>query len=468
MLKRLIQLFIRTNGRKPNNLEMILLKQKATKQAVDERKIVSMVDRQPVNPNKPILGGMNVPETESEILKRIKNQNKEAVKNWPEKKAYGGIAGMLGEPTYADDNHRVPYDSGNMVLPKEKPTALHWLDTLNSKAAYNTLGPRTYFEKVAKFATEAKDKGDISNRQFMEIMQPFFGKGGETLTRKIDEEREYLDEYQTGGRVPFKKGHSAGRRNFLKGIAALATVPIIGKYFKWAKPLAKSSKVLTSVPIKDISGMPAWFKPLVNKVIKEGKEIESGAERVITHKTKLPNSKTDVYVEQDLVSGDVSVQIGTGKHGWSSGQHGQPVSLQYTAPQHYPTHTEAAKIDAFRKPATSSDLGHFRGTQDLSNKKTKPEFWVEEAEFTGGHPENIKFEESTFEKFGEHGSDFSEVEMFATGKVKKVKPTKKAEKTEFESGKAEADAERYWEEHGDYASGGRVPSSGGLAGMLGE
>ena len=82
MLQKLIQLFIRSHGRKPNSLEMILLKQKATKQAVDERKIVSMVDRQPVNPNKPILGGMNVPETESEILKRIKNQNKEAVKNW--------------------------------------------------------------------------------------------------------------------------------------------------------------------------------------------------------------------------------------------------------------------------------------------------------------------------------------------------------------------------------------------------
>ena len=51
--------------------------------------------------------------------------------------------------------------------------------------------------------------------------------------------------------------------------------------------------------------------------------------------------------------------------------------------------------------------------------------------------------------------------MFATGKVKKSKPTKKAERTEYESGKAEADAEAYWDEHGDYASGGRVPLGGG-------
>ena len=84
----------------------------------------------------------------------------------------------------------------------------------------------------------------------------------------------YLLAEDSNQRVPLKDGHSPGRRIFLKGIAALATVPIIGKYFKWAKPLAKSSKVLTSVPIKSgADGMPLWFKPLVNKVIKEGDDV---------------------------------------------------------------------------------------------------------------------------------------------------------------------------------------------------
>ena len=166
--------------------------------------------------------------------------------------ASGGIAGMLGEPTYSDDNHRVPYDSGNMVLPKEKPKALNWLNTLDSKAAYNTLGPRTYFDMVAKFATEAKDKGDISNRQFMEIMQPFFGKGGETLTRKIDEEREYLDEYQTGGRVPFGGGgFNAARRLFLKTIGAGAAG--VGAAKSGLFGLLKGSK---SAVVKDLTSIP--------------------------------------------------------------------------------------------------------------------------------------------------------------------------------------------------------------------
>ena len=57
-----------------------------------------------------------------------------------------------------------------------------------------------------------------------------------------------------------------------------------------------------------------------------------------------------------------------------------------------------------------------RETEEVSGKgmKTKDEFMVEEAEFTGGHPENIKFEESVQFRYGDHGSDFSEIEQYAT------------------------------------------------------
>ena len=159
--------------------------------------------------------------------------------------------------------------------------------------------------------------------------------------------------------------------------------------------------------------MPYWFKPLVNKVIKEGTEVGSGAERVIVHKSKLPNSKTDLYVTQELDTGNVMVDVGIGKHGFADGHLGQPVRLEYKASE-----------------VIEPDMGRNYQIKDASKPtkgplKTKEEFNVEEAEFTGGHPENIKFEETTISEFGEHGSDFSEVEKFATGKVKKVKATKK-------------------------------------------
>ena len=147
------------------------------------------------------------------------------------------------------------------------------------------------------------------------------------------------------------------------------------------------------------------------------------------------------------------VDIGMGKHGFPDGHYGQPVRLEYKAAEVIEPQHQGLPEGWFGDRKTGQKTGP--GT------KTKEEFWVEEAEFTGGHPENVKFEESTIEKFGDHGSNFDEVEMFATGKVKKSKPTKKRSQTEWEQEKAQADAEAYWEEHGDYASGG-------IAKMLGE
>jgi len=102
MFKLLLSQFIKQNGRNPNNLEMILLKQKAANQSVDERKVVSMFDRSAVNPNKPILGGKNIQETEDEIRRRLMKQNEEGIASMkskledPEKKAKGGRIGLKG------------------------------------------------------------------------------------------------------------------------------------------------------------------------------------------------------------------------------------------------------------------------------------------------------------------------------------------------------------------------------------
>jgi len=430
MLKRLIQLFIRTNGRKPNNLEMILLKQKATKQAVDERKIVSMVDRQPVNPNKPILGGKNVPETEAEIAARLTKQNKETVANINQQ--------MIEEDRAIKDMYRTT-GGGTRTLDEDAGYLAEFLADDAGKFLDDL--PKAEQTKFYDRAYKA-----LVRHQKKKLDPEDFASGG--IAGMLGEPT-YADDNH---RVPYKDGSKMSRRGFLKILGGLATIPLVGKYFKWAKPLAKSSKVLTSVPIKNIDGMPLWFKPLVNKVIKEGKEIESAAERVIVHKAKLPNSKTDIYVSQDLSTGGVEIQIGAGKHGFPDGHLGQPVRLEYRA-------SEMIEPDVRTWGRTEKiPTGKvFTGKESMSGapKKTKEEFWVEEAEFTGGHPENIKFEESSFEKFGEHGSNFDEVEMFATGKVKKKKPLKK-------SG---------WGDEGDHnpdldmASGGRVPMwlGGGLS-----
>jgi hypothetical protein len=209
----------------------------------------------------------------------------------------------------------------------------------------------------------------------------------------------YLLAEDTNERMPLAAG-GMGRRAFLKlmgGAAAGIGALKAGALKLFSKEGATVAKELTQVPIKNIEGMPTWFKPLVNKVIKEGTEVPSGAERVIVHKTKLPESKTDVYVNQDLSTGDVWVDIGIEKHGFPDGKYGQPVRLEYKA-------KEIIEPDM-------DDVGKVKS----QGKEVPEEFNVEEAEFTGGHPENVKFEETTIQKYGEHDSNFSEIEEFATG-----------------------------------------------------
>ena len=372
------------------------------------------------------------------IMKQIMKTNKEGILQIPAK---GKVD--FGEMIIREDLFRKGIDPKTITSERQLDNILN-TPTVSPKPKQSGEVIDVDFDKGRWKDTEPED----------------FAQGGRTGTGL----NYLLGEDDQNSRVPFKDGHSAGRRKFLKTMAGLASIPLIGKFFKWAKPAAKVADV-TSVPIKaGVDGMPTWFKPLINRVIREGEDVTKRyayQERMVVHKTKLPESKTEVLVHQDLNTGDVWVDIGAGKHGFADGHFGQPVRLEYKA---------AEEIEPIL--AQHMDPKNPKGPW-LPNKaqKTKEEFWVEEAEFTGGHPENVKFEESTFNKYGEHGSDFTEVEKFATGKntVKSqfgsreqhLKPTKKRLRTEYESGKAEADAERWTDEADDFASGGRVPFGGG-------
>ena len=109
-----------------------------------------------------------------------------------------------------------------------------------------------------------------------------------------------LGAYKTGGRVGLQKGGppNKGRRNFLKLMAGLASLPVLGKFFKFAKPAAKV------VQLKNTStAMPEWFPKFIDKFINNsvGKKID--ADLMEFKNSDLPNIKVTkhddgrVYVE---------------------------------------------------------------------------------------------------------------------------------------------------------------------------
>jgi hypothetical protein len=259
---------------------------------------------------------------------------------------------------------------------------------------------------------------------------------------------EYIGTKLPKDRMPFRndrQGYKKGgmsRRNFLKLMGGLASVPILGKFFKLAKPAAKAVK---AVETSNAAGMPAWFPKLVDRVMKEGTDLGGTVERQVVKQIELPGSKTKVIVEQDLTTGDTVVDIGVGKHGWEDGRYGQPTRL-------------TLRKGEYIEPDIDLVTGELKTPRKKKPVKTRDEFDVEEAEFTGSDPEDVKFEDSVVEKYGDHASDFTEVEKYATGKnVDKKIVGRKREADQLAEGRAEMEAT----EIDEFASGG-------LAHMLGR
>ena len=230
-----------------------------------------------------------------DILKEEKR-----VKSKPYGLAGGGIAGMLGEPAYEDEEHRVPYQDGELVqgetyMPPKKFYGIGLgplLDKFMSegrprdKEGFHTTLNKNDLINLLNYLKEDQDINLEDELMFRfgrfdpeKNSQLHIGIGKDQkeigFKKKIDFNKLLMGK-ANGGRIGFKngKGPKMSRRTFLKGLGALAALPVFGKFFKFAKPAAKVAD-LTSVPIKNAEGMPAWFKPLVNRVIKEGDDVLS-------------------------------------------------------------------------------------------------------------------------------------------------------------------------------------------------
>ncbi len=115
----------------------------------------------------------------------------------------------------------------------------------------------------------------------------------------VVEGREPSRFYADGGRIGFDKGgFNKGRRNFMKLMAGLASIPVVGKLFKGAKVASKIA------PLKNTStAMPTWFPKFVDKFVNNsvGKKID--ADLMEFKNPDLPNVKVTrhddgrVYVE---------------------------------------------------------------------------------------------------------------------------------------------------------------------------
>jgi len=287
-----------------------------------------------------------------------------------------------------------------------------------------------------------------------------------------------LAEDNDNQRVPFGGGgFNAARRAFLKmmGAGAAGVGAAKSGLFGLLKGGAKKEvvKELTQVPIKNVEGMPAWFKPLVNKVIKEGDDVTkkfATKEREIVH-TKKIDDVDEVTVYQDLDTGNVRVEYGphatddTGKFIRASNDE-QVIQLEYRASEEIPL---------------KHKKGSIKTKEEFSAVESEPEIinWDGDIEMTGINEVS---------KIDDLITDTSKLQKYATDKKLTIKELSESMKKQKYKNKLETDsteAINYIEKkHGPFpdpsdSAGGKDATievfdkyygkaSGGLARMLGE
>jgi hypothetical protein len=99
-------------------------------------------------------------------------------------------------------------------------------------------------------------------------------------------------------RKKFEKG-GMSRRKFMKIMGGLAALPIVGKFFKGARPAAKVAEVATKTPV---AKPPEYFFDLAAKIKILGKESSAARrERMVEVNYK------NYTLEEDLVTGDMTI-----------------------------------------------------------------------------------------------------------------------------------------------------------------
>ena len=188
------------------------------------------------------------------------------------------------------------------------------------------------------------------------------------------------------------------RRTLLKLLGGVAALPALGKAIKGTgiKSIKAAGKVLPKV-----SGMPEWFTPLVNKIMKEGVDISPAAKRVedmtVVKKLEVPSATGDpevITLTQNKITGEITIEANV-----YGGVADAPFELNYKPPK---TDIDVATGKVIKEP----------GDFSVVEQRPRP---------IGG-PEDADFEfDYEYLRLDDAYSDVEKLEKIATGKIKDAK-----------------------------------------------
>ena len=236
----------------------------------------------------------------------------------------------------------------------------------------------------------------------------------------------------SGGRFGLKEGGppNPGRRNFMKLMAGLASLPVIGKLFKGAKVAEKVVQLKNTT-----TTMPAWFPQFVERFLSKGVGKKVDQDLMEFKNSDLPGVTLTKHDD-----GRIFVE---GKNAYD-----EPFEIDYTPPGY-------EVIDPVKGKAVKTK-GDFQAV-DTQYRRTGPE--MDDYDVDGVVVNDVD---------DILGGNATELEGFAKGtkKTKYTKGQKEVDRADAEG--TRADFPEYEIDPTDYIDETQDFAKGGLAYMLGE
>jgi hypothetical protein len=228
---------------------------------------------------KPFKEEIKKMETEAEIAKRIKKDNKKGIANIQKRileedreieNLYGGAG--FGKDQEIDAEFLAEYLAENAGKVYDDLPTMERLDfydrAFNALTRYKRTKGTSVIDEPKKLDPRTKEKMDD--------------------IKEIEDPEDMAD----GGRIGFKKGMD--RRTFMKLMGGITAVPILGKFFKGAEVAAPVIEKAKDVA----SGAPPYFFNLVDRIRALGKKFDG------------PKERSESYVYKDY---EMDVDLDTGK-----------------------------------------------------------------------------------------------------------------------------------------------------------
>jgi len=251
-------------------------------------------------------------ETEAEMLERMNRQNKEAVERLkkkkekdfdPEDKADGGRigfgSGSVGAVGFAG-NQTEQSQPGDQPMEMPRNTGFQPIFPMPQKNIPGSGGIKELRQFLQAVGAPELGMGynfPVGQRGILGVGVAPSGNVGAQLKIPL-----------SGGRFGFKDGSkpkNPGRRTFLKGMAGLAAIPFVGKFFK---PVAKVAETAGPAIAEGVKLGFDKFMMLVDKIKRLGRKTDAVTqkEREIGYTYKGKDGSEYELVE-DLTTGDVRI-----------------------------------------------------------------------------------------------------------------------------------------------------------------